>query len=148
MSNLDEDFAARAKRVRARTAGSAPMPLKARVRDEDRTDHALVMAILRPQLALILGAVAMILGRAFAMNSLGIEPSTELLGWGEGGVVLILLLPIGLLFGKSDAISHGALAVGAALAFLCESFYIPIAPDLMGLLYTPEYVARVILFVP
>lgn len=146
MSNLDDDFRARAKRVRARSGDLPPMPARARIRHEDNSDRAAAMAILRPQLALILGAVALILGRSVAMNHLGVEASPELLASGEAGLVFLLLLPIGLLFGRSDAISHGALVVGAALAFLCEGFYIPLAPDLMESVYTPDYVTRVLLY--
>jgi hypothetical protein len=79
------------------------------------------------------------------MNYLLIEPSTELLGWGEGAIVLLLLLVIGLLFGKSELISHGALVVGASMAFLGESYYIPLVPELMESIYNPDYVSLVLL---
>ena len=79
------------------------------------------------------------------MNTLNITPSTELLGLGEGGVIVVLLVVIGLLFGKSDWFSHIALVVGAALAFLAESYYIALAPDLMGSIYNPGYVALALL---
>ena len=151
MSHLDDDFAARAKRVRARTGDAPPMPVKARarrVRDDDRGEQAAVLAILRPQLALVLGAVALVAGRAVSMSHLGIEPSTDVLGLAEAGLVLILLFALGLLFGKSDFISHGALVVGAALSFLCEGYYILMAPELMSSIYDPEYVGRVLILGP
>jgi len=144
MSNLDDDFKARAKRVRQRSVRDAPMPASARA-DDDGAGLEAVATLLRPQLALLLGVVAMVAGRAFAMNSLMIEPSTEVLSWAEGGVVFLILVGLGLMFGKSDAISHGALVVGAALAFILEGYYIPVAPGLMGTLYSPEYVELVLL---
>jgi hypothetical protein len=76
---------------------------------------------------------------------LGVEPSTDLLGWGEGIVVFVLLVIIGLLFGMSDHVSHGALIVGATLAFMLEGHYIPAIPGLMEQVYTPEYVGLVVL---
>lgn len=149
MSNLDDDFAARAKRVRARSGDAPPMPARTRARrprEADSGEQATVLAILRPQLALVLGAVAMVAGRAVSMRYLGIEPSSEVLALGEGFVVFVLLFGAGLLFGRSDVISHGALVVGAALSFLGESYYILMAPELMEAVYNPEYVARVLLY--
>lgn len=148
MANQDDDFRARIKRVRARSGQFAPTPDRRVTRKTDVGEQAMMAAILRPQLAVLLGAVALVAGRGFAMNYLMIEPSTELLGWGEGGVVFLLLFVIGLLFGKSDLISHGALVVGAALAFLLERYYIPVFPGLMESIYTPGYVALVLLNAP
>jgi hypothetical protein len=145
MSNQDDDFNARIKRLRLQPKPYAQMPDRSLVGDKDFDENAISGAILRPQLALILGAVAMIAGRGFAMNYLLIEPSTELLGWGEGAIVLLLLLVIGLLFGKSELISHGALVVGASMAFLGESYYIPLVPELMESIYNPDYVSLVLL---
>ena len=141
MRNQDDDFNARVKRVRVQSRQYAPMP--DRVGEDDSDMWLMSGVILRPQLALILGAVAMIAGRAISMNQFMIAPSTELLGLGEGAIVIVLLFVIGLLFGKSDLISHGALVVGASLAFLGESFYIPLIPDLMESIYNPDYVALV-----
>jgi hypothetical protein len=142
MGKHDDDFEARIKRVRVKAKQYAPMPDQRRAGDDE---HAMSGAILRPQLALILGAVALIAGRGIAMNYLMIEPSTDVLGLGEGGVVILLLLVIGLLFGKSDLISLGALVVGASLAFLGEGFYIPFVPELMESIYNPDYVSLVLL---
>lgn len=145
MANRDDDFQARMKRVRARSGGYAAMPAQRAVVDDDAGAEVTMAALLRPQLALVLGAVALVAGRAFAMNYLMLAPSTEVLGWGEGAVVLLLLVGIGLLFGRSDWISHGALVVGAALGFLVEGYYIPIVPRLMEHIYNPDYVALVLL---
>lgn len=145
MGNQDDDFKARAKRVRVQSMQSAPIPARRRVNDDDFDAKATRWAVLRPQLALILGAVALVVGRAIAMNFLGIEPSTELLGLGEGGVVILLLVVIGLLLGKSQYISHAALVIGASLAFLGEGYYIPIIPKLMESVYSPGYVALVVI---
>jgi hypothetical protein len=147
MSNQDDAFRARIKRVRARTGHSAPAPApsRRRVRDDDAGDQSPIWPILRPQLALVLGALAMIAGRAFAMTYLMLEPDTDVLSGGEGAVVLLLLVGIGLMFGTSQAIAHGALVVGAALAFLAEGYYIALAPELMSSIYDPEYVGRVLL---
>ena len=79
------------------------------------------------------------------MNYLMIEPSTDLLGLGEGCVIVVLLFAIGLLFGKSNLISHGALVAGAVLAFLGEGYFIPVVPDLMESIYNPDYVGLVLL---
>jgi hypothetical protein len=141
----DDDFEARIKRVKVKSMRHAPMPDRRRVGGDDDDETAMSGAILRPQLALILGAVALIAGRAIAMNTLSIQPSTDLLGAGEGAVVIVLLFGIGLLFGKSDPISLCALVVGASLAFLGEGYYIPFVPDLMGSIYNPGYVALVVL---
>lgn len=108
-------------------------------------EQAPIRAILLPQLALVLGALAMIAGRAFAMNYLTLAPDTNVLSAGEGAVVLLLLVGIGLLLGRSQVIAHGALVVGAALAFLAEDYYIALAPELMSSVYDPEYVGRVLL---
>lgn len=148
MSNMDRDFQARAKRVRAQTGLGAPMPARRRVVKEDSGESALILAVFRPQLAFLLGAVALVAGRAVAMRYLGVEPSTEVLGLREAGLVLVLLVGIGPLFGKSDHLSHGALVVGASLAFLLEGFYVPMASDLMSTIYTPDYVGRVVLGLP
>jgi hypothetical protein len=145
MSDQDADFKARVKRLRLQPRQYAQMPDRSLAGGRDFDEKAMSGAILRPQLALILGAVAMIAGRGFAMNYLLIEPSTELLGWGEGVIVILLLLVTGLLFGKSELISHGALVVGASLAFLGESYYIPLVPELMESIYNPDYVSLVFL---
>lgn len=161
MSSRDDDFQARIKRVRARAGRGAPTPnaptpnapmrnapmpaARRRVVADDADEHAAILGILRPQLAFVLGVAAMIGGRAFAMNSLMLEPSTEVLGAGEGIVVLAILAGLGLLLFRRDAIALGALVVGAALGFLLEGYFIPVMPELMSTLYTPDYVGLVIL---
>lgn len=150
MTVQDDDFNARIKRVRAKSGhfAVAPQQRTRRARDTGFDEHALRWAILLPQLALLLGAAALIAGRAIAMNYFDVVASTEVLGRGEGALVIGFLLGFGLLFGRSQLISHCALIVGASLAFLGESYYIPAAPDLMGFIYSTDYVARVILGVP
>ncbi len=148
MGIQDNDFEARIKRVQVQSRQNAPMRDQRRVGDDSFDEQAMSRAILLPQLAFILGAVALVAGRGIAMNYLMIEPSTDLLGLGEGCVVVILLLAIGVLFGKSNLISHGALVVGASLAFLGEGYYIPVVPELMDSIYTPGYVALVLLNAP
>ena len=145
MGIQDNDFEARIKRVQVQSRKNAPMPGQRRVGDDRFDEQAMSRAILLPQLAFILGAVALVAGRGIAMNYLMIEPSTDLLGLGEGGVIVAFLVVIGLLFGKSDWFSHGALVVGAALAFLGESYYITVVPELMESIYNPDYVGRVLL---
>ena len=145
MGIQDNAFEARIKRVQVRSRRNAPMPDQRRAGDDSFDEQAMSRAILLPQLAFILGAVALIAGRGIAMNYLMFEPSTDLLGYGEGGVVVVFLLAIGVLFGKSNLISHGALVVGASLAFLGESYYIPIVPELMESIYNPDYVRLVLL---
>ena len=145
MGIQDDDFEARIKRVQVQSRQNAPMPDQRRVGDDSFDEQAMSWAILLPQLAFILGAVALVAGRGIAMNYLMIEPSTDLLGLGEGIVVAVLLLAIGVLFGKSNPISHGALVVGASLAFLGEGYYIPVVPELMESIYNPDYVGLVLL---
>jgi hypothetical protein len=145
MTSHDEDFNARMKRVRVKLGGQGLPPLRQPGSQRDFDEQGAIARIVLPQLAFVLGAAALIASRAIAMNYLGVDPDTNLLGAVEGGLLLLLLLSIGLLFGKSETLSHGALVVGAALAFLGESYYIAAAPDLMGFIYTPDYVARVIL---
>ena len=145
MGIQDGGFEARIKRVQVQSRKNAPMPGQRRVGDDSFDEHAMGQAILLPQLAFILGVVALVAGRGIAMNYLMIEPSTDLLGWGEGCVILLLLLAIGVLFGKSNLISHGALVVGASLAFLGEGYYIPVVPELMESIYNPDYVGLVLL---
>jgi hypothetical protein len=88
---------------------------------------------------------ALIAGRAISMNYFMIEPNTDLLSISEGAVILVLLVVIALLFGRSSFISHGALVVGACLAFLAEEYYIPVVPEMMEAIYNPNYVSLVIL---
>ena len=145
MGIQDDDFEARIKRVQVQSRRNAPMHDQRRVGDDSFDEQAMSWAILLPQLAFILGAVALVAGRGIAMNYLMIEPSTDLLGLGEGIVVAVLLLAIGVLFGKSNPISHGALVVGASLAFLGEGYYIPVVPELMESIYNPDYVGLVLL---
>ncbi len=145
MGIQDGDFEARIKRVQVRSRRNAPMPDKRRAGDDSFDEQATSGAILLPQLDFVLGAVALVAGRGIAMNYLMIEPSTDLLGLGEGCVVVVLLLAIGVLFGKSNLISHGALVVGASLAFLGEGYYIPVVPELMESIYNPDYVGLVLL---
>jgi len=145
MAGHDDDFQARARRIKAHSGPIVPV---ARPQAESAAEvdvGALLLSFLRPQLALVLGAIALVVGRGFAMKYLGIEPSGELLSIAEGMVVLALLVGIGLAFGRSDIISHCALLAGAALAFLTEGFYIPLMPGLMGMIYNPDYVAIVVL---
>ena len=145
MGIQDDDFEARIKRVQVQSRQNAPMPDQRRVGDDSFDEQAMSWAILLPQLAFILGAVALVAGRGITMNYLMIEPSTDLLGFGEGIIVAVLLLAIGVLFGKSNPISHGALVVGASLAFLGEGYYIPVVPELMESIYNPDYVGLVLL---
>ena len=145
MGIQDDDFEARIKRVQVQSRRNSPMHDQRRVGDDSFDEQAMSWAILLPQLAFILGAVALVAGRGVAMNFLMIEPSTDLLGLGEGIVVAILLLAIGVLFGKSNLISHGALVVGASLAFLGEGYYIAVVPELMESIYNPDYVGLVLL---
>jgi hypothetical protein len=145
MGVQDNDFEARIKRVQVKSRRNAPMPDQRHVGNDSFEERAMTWAILLPQLAFILGAVAMVAGRGIAMNYLMIEPSTDLLGLGEGCIVAALLLAIGLLFGKSNLISHGALVVGASLAFLGEGYYIPVVPELMETIYNPSYVGLVLI---
>ena len=144
MGSQDSDFEARIKRVKVRSGQNAPMLGQRRVGDDSFDENAMSWAILLPQMAFVLGAVALVAGRGVAMNYLKIEPSTDLLGFGEGCIVVVLLLAIGALFGKSNVISHGALVVGASLAFLGEGYYIPIVPELMESVYSPGYVGLVL----
>jgi hypothetical protein len=148
MSDQD-DFKARLKRVEGRSRykhlDKTPPKLHSEVRDSEVDTDALILSILRPQLAFILGFVGLIAGRALAMHFLGYEPKTDLLGFGDGAAVVVVLVVLGLLFGLSDHISHGALIVGATLSFVLESYYIPALPDLMSKIYTPGYVALVTL---
>ncbi len=145
MTVQDDDLRTRIKRAQVKSRRNAPMPGQRRVGNDSVDEQAVSRAILLPQLAFILGAVALVAGRGIAMNYLMIEPSTDLLGLGEGGVIVAFLVVIGLLFGKSDWFSHGALVVGAALAFLGESYYITVVPELMESIYNPDYVGRVLL---
>ena len=149
MSDRD-DFQARLKCVKGRARNKEfTMPELGRRQEhhhEEVNTEALAMAILRPQLVLVLGFIALIVGRSIAMNVFGIEPSTELLGLGEGIVVLALLVVLGVLFGLTEYILHGALVVGAALAFMLESYYIPAIPGLIEQVYTPGYVNLVVLW--
>ena len=145
MTVQDDDLRNRIERIQVKSRRLGPMPDQRRARKDSLDEQALSRAILIPQLAFVLGAVALVAGRAIAMNTLMIEPSTDLLGLGEGGIIVVLLVGIGLLFGKSDWLSHGALVVGAALAFLAESYYITLAPELMESVYNSGYVALVLL---
>ncbi len=145
MTVQDDDLRTRIKHVQVQSRRNAPMHDQRRVRDDSFDEQAMSGVILLPQLAFILGAVALVAGRGIAMNYLMIEPSTDLLGLGEGCVIVILLLAIGVAFGKSNLISHGALVVGASLAFLGEGYYIPVVPELMESIYNPDYVGLVLL---
>ena len=145
MTVQDDDLRTRIKRAQVKSRRNAPMPGQRRVGNDSVDEQAVSWAILLPQLAFILGAVALVAGRGIAMNYLMIEPSTDLLGLGDGGMVVVLLLAIGVLFGKSNLISHGALVVGASLAFLGEGYYIPVVPELMESIYNPDYVGLVLL---
>jgi len=145
MGIQDGDFEARIKRVQVQSRNNAPMPGQRRVGDDRFDQQAMGRAILLPQLAFILGAVVLVAGRGITMNYLMIEPSTDLLGLAEGGIVVVFLLAIGVLFGKSNLISHGALVVGASLAFFGEGYYIPVVPELMESVYNPDYVGFVLL---
>lgn len=145
MGVQDDDFTARIKRVKVQSRQDAPMPDRRRAGDDSIDEQAMRWAILLPQLAFVLGAITMVAGRSIAMNYLMIEPSTDLLGLGEGFIIAVLLFAIGLLFGKSNLIAHGALVVGAALAFLGEGYYIPVIPDLMEAIYNQDYVGLVLM---
>lgn len=146
MSNQDVDFAARARRVKARSGPIGATPRQRPVAQDVGDEQPLLATILRVQIAFLLGIVAMVVGRAFAMNYLMIESSTDVLALSEGLCVLVLLLAFGFMLGRSQFVAHGAMVVGASLAFLGEAFYMPLAPNLMGALYSPEYVARVLLY--
>ncbi len=145
MGIQDDDFEARIKRVQVQSRQNAPMPDQRRVGDDSFDEQAMSRAILLPQLAFVLGAAALVAGRGIAMNYLMVEPSTDLLGFGEGCVIFVLLVGIGLLFGKSSLISHAALVAGASLAFLSEGYYILVVPELMESIYNPDYVGLVLL---
>ena len=145
MGIYDDGFEARIKRVQVKSRQRAPMP-DLRHGDDDSSDgQATSLAILLPQVAFVLGAIALIVGRAISMNTLMLEPSRDLLGLGEGCVIVILLIVFGGMFGKSNHISHGAMVIGASLAFLGESYYIPVVPELMKSIYNPEYVDLLLL---
>ena len=146
MANQDDAFTARMNRVRAQSRPGAPMPSARVESDRDFDEHAMIGAVLRPQLALILGAVSLILGRSIAMNQFMVESSPDLLSPTEGAIILPFLVVFGLLLGRSHVVSHIALVVGAALAFLCESYYLPLAPGLMEQVYNTEYVQNVLIF--
>ena len=146
MSNQDDAFTARMNRVRAQSRPGAPMPSARAESGGDFDEHAMIGAVLRPQLALVLGAVSLILGRGIAINQFGVELSPDLLSLTEGAIVLPFLVIFGLLLGRNQVISHIALVVGAALAFLCESYYMPFAAGLMEQVYTSEYVHNVLIF--
>lgn len=148
MSSHNADFEARVKRVRARSGGDAPMPAALRAAHDGGDAEAMLATVLRAQIALMLGAVALVAGRAIAMHSFSIAPSTEVLSPAEGLCVLGLLVGLGLLLGRSQVIAHGALVVGAALAFIGEGVYVALMPGLMETVYNPDYVARVLLNMP
>jgi hypothetical protein len=145
MGIYNDGFEARIKRVQVKSRQRAPMP-DLRHGDDDSSDgQVMSLAILLPQVAFVLGAIALIVGRAISMNTLMLEPSTDLLGLGEGCVIIILLIVFGGMFGKSNHISHGAMVIGASLAFLGESYYIRVVPELMKSIYNPEYVDLLLL---
>jgi hypothetical protein len=139
----NDDLSAHIKRMKAKQRDRVFVPDRRRLAEDDHDDHSMIMAILLPQLAFILGAIALIAGRSVAMNTFGIEPDTATLGWVEGIAVLLLLVLIGVVFGRANKLSHAALVIGASLSFLGERYYIPMFPDLMEQLYTPGYVALV-----
>lgn len=145
MAHMDDDFEARFKRVKARTAHRATIPRAREVDDAGSGELATAGAILRPALALVLGVVALILGRAVAMNQFMVEASPDLLSPIEGALILPLLVVFGLLLGRSQVMSQVAMIAGAVLAFLCERYYVPVVPDLMAAIYTPGYVETVLL---
>ena len=147
MGIQDSGFEARIKRVQVKSRRNEPI-LGQQHDDSSFDEKAMSSAILLPQLAFMLGAVALVAGRGISMNYFMIEPSTDLLGLGEAGVVVFLLLAFGVLFGKPNLILHGALVVGASLAFLGEGYYIPIIPDLMENIYNPGYVGLLLLEFP
>lgn len=145
MASLDEDFEARMNRVRAKSRNFAPATEPRHAGGSDVDERAVITTILRPQLALVLGAIALILGRAIAIHQLGVEPNPELLSLTEGIAVLPFLVMIGLAIGRSHVISHLAMVVGATLSFMLEGYYIPLAPGLMEMIYDPDYVSIVYL---
>jgi hypothetical protein len=145
MTSQDQDFDERIKRVRVKLGNDAPMPQRRRGNDARIDEASLILSVMLPQVALVLGALSLIAGRAIAMNYLGIEPSGHVLGVAEGALILLILVAMGLMLGRGQMLSHGALLVGASLAFLGEPLYIPAAPELMGSIYSSEYVTRVIL---
>ena len=145
MINQDTDFAARIKRVKKHPKRLAQTPTRQIAAKSNSGELSIARTILRPQLAFVLGVVALIAGRSIAMNSLMVEPSTEVLGLGEGVIVVGFLFVLGLMFGKSDLMSHGSLIAGASLAFLTEGLYIRLSPELMESLYNADYVALVFL---
>jgi hypothetical protein len=145
MGIYNDGFEARIKRVQVKSRQRAPMPDLRRGDDDSSDGQVMSLAILLPQVAFVLGAIALIVGRAISMNTLMLEPSTDLLGLGEGCVIIILLIVFGGMFGKSNHISHGAMVIGASLAFLGESYYIRVVPELMKSIYNPEYVDLLLL---
>jgi hypothetical protein len=145
MSNQDDALQARIKRMKVQPSRNVRAPARNRAAEKEFDEGRFSAAILLPQLALVLGFLAMIAGRSIAMNQFMIEPNPNLLGGSEGAIVFALLLVIGLLFGKSNHISHGALVIGASLAFLGESFYVPLFSGVMESVYNENYVSLVML---
>jgi len=145
MTSQDQDFDARIKRLKVKLGDDAPVPRRRVASEAGFDESAFMLRVMLPQVALVLGALAMIAGRAIAISYLGVEPSRHVLGVAEGGLIMLILVAIGLMMGRRQTLSHGALLVGASLAFLGEALYFPVVPDLMTSVYSPEYVARVIL---
>ncbi|HSF96187.1 MAG TPA: hypothetical protein VLA52_14275 [Thermohalobaculum sp.] len=144
MSSQSDDFEARMKRVRAKVRNREPVRIHSRATGEEPDGFSL-LSIVRPQLAFVLGAVALVVCRGVAMNYLPVEKGATTLGWIDGAVVIGALVVIGLLFGKSDRVSHVALLVGAWVAFITEGYYIRAFPELMSQVYSPGYVGLVML---
>ena len=144
---MSDDFEERLKRVRSQQHRAAPEPRLGAGSERDFDEGAFVGKILLPQLAFVLGFAALIAARSVVMNQFGVEASTQTLSIAEGAAALVLLAVIALLFGR-NYFAHLALVLGACLAFLGEGIFIPLAPQLMEQIYTPEYVALVDLGMP
>ncbi|MHA1109165.1 MAG: hypothetical protein ACTSQV_08615, partial [Alphaproteobacteria bacterium] len=84
MTVQDDALRTRIARAEVKSRRPAPMPRRLRAGNDRDDDQTMSRMILLPQLAFILGVVALIAGRAVAMNTLMIVPSTDLLGIGEG----------------------------------------------------------------
>lgn len=148
MSQSD-DFNKRLKKVKAKLPGGPPpVGLNRRMayeKDDDDDFEVSFGKMVLPPLAFVLGAFALVAGRSIAMSQLGVEGSTQTLHIAEGVIALILMGIVALVMGKTNYIAMLAQVAGAALAFTTEGIWVPMMPELMEQIYTPEYVSRVVL---
>jgi len=140
MADQGNELEARMARVRKKLDQRGGVPGQGRRVAMDDREEGSIWWIIKAEIAFVLGFAALIGGRSLAIHGLGAVPSPDSLGRTEGAVVLGLLLVIGLLMGPKDFKSHAALIFGAGLAYMAESFYVPMLAGLMGRIYTPEYV--------